>query len=135
MFDYMKTTFAELTEKTKTMPISSLRTRFIIGVVFGVIMTVAVVAMWVITGAISISSPLSILIALGMTILMLLCGVLACFVWAIDWKFMFFPFLAAFHSSSWILFLVNLMIAMVCSIYVYVVGIKGLIRLAVSREK
>lgn len=135
MFDYMKTTFAELTEKTKTMPISSLRTRFIIGVVCGVIITVAAVAAWVITGVISISSPQSILLALGMTVLMLFACVMGCFVYAIDWKFMFFPFLAAFHSSSWILFLVNLMIAMVCCFYLYVVGIKGLIRLAVSREK
>lgn len=135
MIDYMKETFANLMDKVKTMPISSLRTRFKIGVVCGVILTVAAMAAWVIMGVISISSPQSILLALGMTILMLFVCVMGCFVYAIDWKFMFFPFLAAFHSSSWILFLVNLMIAMVCCFYLYVVGIKGLIRLAVSREK
>lgn len=129
MIDYMKETFANLMDKVKTMPISSLRTRFKIGVVCAVIYTIAIMIFLIIQG-LSVSPQ-----TIFQVLILLLSGVIGWFVYAIDWKLIFFPFLAVYHGN-WILFLPNLMISMMCwGVFIFVVGIKGIIRLAANKEQ
>lgn len=93
MFSYIIQDCKEINEKVKTMDKGSLKKRFTIAVVIGVIAALAEVFFFLSSGEITVAQLLLIVP------LSIIGGVLGVFPYLIEWKFLIHPFTAAFHSK------------------------------------
>lgn len=132
MIDYLKQHYKDIFEKIKQMSAAALRTRFIIGVIIGIVATAAFSILALYTQAFDSWLEFIVFMALGLISLSL--GI---FYYILDWKAMFLLFYAPLKSDlpRYIIYVVNFSIAlMIIAVMGYVVSISALIHMSSMKE-